>query len=365
MLCACTQFITEARQANAHVVGGCVSEADQAFRFATVRTLMGSGIPFNKLERGLKTLLQRCGSASLGDTADLKRTYIPLVRNEEYELLKKELQGEYFSVIFDGTTRCGEVLAVVVRFCTADFKIEHRLIALRTAAKHMSGAHLSAMIVRILLQTIGVDALDRVLACSRDSCSTNGAAVTSLRMGALPNLFDVLCFSHTLHNCAKHMDLQVLESWLTPWFHLMSHSHAAKAKWRSLIETAPKLFSQTRWWSRLECANELGKYYGLITTFLDHLHEEKIAEASTSALVRIWSDEQSRLDLELDLAVMLDAVCFCDSTYRLEGDRLEILAVWEEIEAIRAKGRMLLESMTMLPNVSALLRGRVGSLSST
>lgn len=73
----------------------------------------------------------------------------------------------------------------------------------------------------------------------------------------------------------------------------------------------------------------------------------------------IWSVERTKLDLQLDLAVMMDAVCFCQSTYRLEGDRLEILAVWDEIEAIRAKGRMLSDHMSMLPNVSALLRKRV------
>lgn len=319
---------------------------------------MGCGIPFYKLDQGLKTLLQR-GGVSLGDTADLKRSYIPMVRDQEYSVLKEELANQWFSVIFDGTTRCGEVLSVVVRFCTQAFEIKHRLIALRTAAKHMSGAQLSAMIVRILIRTVGVDALDRVLACTRDSCSTNGAALTSLKLGALPNLVDVLCFSHTLHNCAKHMNLTVLESWLTPWFHLMSHSHAAKAKWRAKIEVAPKLFSQVRWWSRMECAIELAKFFGFIAAFLEELQREKIGEATTNSLISIWSDEGKRLDLQLDLAVMLDAVCFCESTYRLEGDRLEMILVWEEIEAIRAKGRMLEDTMSVMPNVAALLRGRV------
>lgn len=358
MSCVSTQFITEERNATVDVAGGCVSEADQSFRFATARTLMGCGVPFNKLDRGLRSLLQRAG-ASLGSVADLKRAYIPLVRKHEYQTLRAELEGEWFDVIFDGTTRCGEVLAVVLRFCTVDFEIKHRLVALRTAAKHMTGAQLSAMIVRILLQTVGVDALDRTLACTRDSCATNGAAVSALQLGAMPNLFDVLCFSHTLHNCAKHMKLDVLESWLTPWFHLMAHSHAAKSKWRELIGVAPKLFSQVRWWSRLECATELARFYSFIESFLDTLQTEKIAEAITGALVRIWSDQSSRLDLQLDLAVMLDAVCFCESTYRLEGDRLEILFVWDEIEALRAKGRMLEGTMASMPNVAALLRGRV------
>lgn len=117
MSCVSTQFITEERNATVDVAGGCVSEADQSFRFATARTLMGCGVPFNKLDRGLRSLLQRAG-ASLGSVADLKRAYIPLVRKHEYQTLRAELEGEWFDVIFDGTTRCGEVLAVVLRFCT-------------------------------------------------------------------------------------------------------------------------------------------------------------------------------------------------------------------------------------------------------
>lgn len=85
-----------------------------------------------------------------------------------------------------------------------------------------------------------------------------------------------------------------------------------------------------------------------------------IGDATTSALYDIWSDMQKRKDLEVDLAVMLDATFFCETTYWLEGDRLEILVVWDEIEAIRAKGRLLeANTSNMMPNVAALLRGRV------
>lgn len=179
-----------------------------------------------------------------------------MVRAHELATLKDELKHQWASVIFDGTTRMGEVLAVVMRFCTADFELKHRLIALRTAEKHMTGPLLSALITRILVKAIGPEALDHTIAATRDSCSTNGAAMASMQLGALPDLLDVLCFSHTLHNCAKHMNLEVLESWLTPWFTMMAHSHAANAKWRSLIQVTPKLFSKVRWWSRLECQCE-------------------------------------------------------------------------------------------------------------
>ncbi|KAL3926171.1 MAG: hypothetical protein SGPRY_003423, partial [Prymnesium sp.] len=66
-----------------------------------------------------------------------------------------------------------------------------------------------------------------------------------------------------------------------------------------------------------------------------------------------------RSDLQLDLAIVLDATIFCQKTYRLEGDRLEDLLVVDEIEAIREKSKALGSSVSSLPNVITLLRSRI------
>lgn len=41
---------------------------------------------------------------------------IPFVLKEEEASLKRDIQDQYLGVIFDGTTRHGEAMAVVVRF---------------------------------------------------------------------------------------------------------------------------------------------------------------------------------------------------------------------------------------------------------
>lgn len=263
------------------------------------------------------------------------------------------------SVIFDGTTRVGEVLAVVVRYCTKDFSIEQRCIALTTAAKHMSGSELGGMLIRLLVKRIGPSALDVTIAGSRDSCATNGAAMRSLKLGALPSLVDIMCFSHTLHNCAKHMDLQGLEKWLSPWFQLIAHAQAARTQWKAQVGQTPKLFSKVRWWSRMECAMQLASFFNELDTYVQKLVAQGIAEASTAALAAILQDQGDRRALQIDLAVVLDASIFFEKTYRLEGDRLELFFVHEDIEAIREKGRLCGEKMASLPNVSALLRQHV------
>lgn len=349
-------LLNQDRENNPEEEGGCVSEPVQEFRLSTVRTLMGTGIPLSKIDAGLGVLLTRA-SMSVGDASTL-RLYIPKVRDAELELLKQELADEWMCVVFDGTTRVGEVLAVVVRYCTADFRINYRLIALSTAAKHMSGPELSGMIIRLLVNRIGPHAIDRVVAAARDSCATNGAAMRSLKMSVLPNMQDIMCFSHTLHNCAKHMKLPFLDKWLLPWFQLMAHSHRAVDLWREAIGQTPVLFSKVRWWSRFECAAQQAKFFSSIEGVVKKLEDEKVGESTTPALRSILNDGTSRKGLQLDLAVVLDASIFCEKTYRLEGDRLEMFLLVEDLESIREMGRNIGSTMSTMPNVAAILRQR-------
>lgn len=327
----------------------------QEFRFSVVETLLGLGIPLNRLDKGLNALLARTGMRVTHSAG--MRQYIPKVLEKELSLLKEELEGETFCLIFDGTTRVGEALAVVVRYCTADFHVRQRLIALQTAEKHMSGGELCGMLIRILVNRISPGALDAsAMFVARDSCSTNGAAVRSLKQCAMPYIHDILCFSHTLHNCAKHMKLEALEEWLSAWFQLMAHTHRAKELWRAVIGQSPVLYIQVRWWSRMECANQLATHFSYLSSFVDRLVSEHVGGNSTSTLQGILACAVKKAALRLDMAIMLDASIFCEKTYRLEGDRLELFCVVEEIEAIRQKGRTIGDTMGAMPNVAAVLR---------
>lgn len=349
------ELLERQRKENPNEKGGCLSADVQSFRFKTARTLLRCGIPFNKVEIGLASLLEHSSGHKIGHSSDL-RDYIPLVWKQETELLKSELKEEFFTVVFDGTTRIGEVMAVVVRYCTADFRIQYRLIRLSTTAKHMSGVELSGMLLRTLVQRLGENVFDSVLAAARDSCATNGVALRSMKQCAMPELTDILCFSHTLHNCAKHMQMNTLDEWLTPWFQLMAHSHRAKKLWNDLVGESPKLFSKVRWWSRMECASQIAKFFHHMDTFVQTLEKESVGDATTAALRKILSSKDATAALRLDLAIVLDTAIFCEKTYRLEGDRLESLLLYEEIEAIREKGKTIGMSMRTLPNVTAVLK---------
>jgi len=41
--------------------------------------------------------------------------------SQEQNLIKQEILGKYLSVIFDGTTRLGEAMAIVVRYVDSEW----------------------------------------------------------------------------------------------------------------------------------------------------------------------------------------------------------------------------------------------------
>lgn len=64
-----------------------------------------------------------------------------------------ELQGKKVSIIFDGTTRLGEALVVVVRFID-DFQIKQHLVRFLTLAKSMTGEEIVRELILFLLSMV-------------------------------------------------------------------------------------------------------------------------------------------------------------------------------------------------------------------
>ena len=58
-----------------------------------------------------------------------------------------ELADKYVSVTFDGTTRLGEAMAVVVRFVSSDWTLEQRLMKLQMLAKSMKGEEVARELI--------------------------------------------------------------------------------------------------------------------------------------------------------------------------------------------------------------------------
>ena len=135
-----------------------------------VTAFLRAGVPLSKLD-SFRDLLEENGFALLTDDVfDL----IPFILKEEEARVRKEITGKDLSIIFDGTSRLGEALAVIVRFVGEEWTLEHWLVRMQMLSKSMTGEQIAREIIGILSVTYGVRS-EQLLAAMRDRASVNNA----------------------------------------------------------------------------------------------------------------------------------------------------------------------------------------------
>lgn len=329
-----------------------VDDECQLYRWRAVEACMYAGIPLSKVDT-MRTLLERGGTVSLTASSNLG-TYIPKIEMFEYERLMNELKGQSVCLIYDGTTRLGECTAVLMRWCTHDFQLKQRLIALRTVKRHMSGDTLGPFLIDLIGQ-LGVRS-QSIVCTARDSCATNGKAERNIKP-ILSNCESMMCVSHTLSHCAEHVDLPVLKEFMTPWLSLVQHHAAAKSLWKEVTGGTMKGFSTIRWFSREEAYNELALNFASLPNYVDNLLSDEIGDALTQKMKSILSRNGEALELEL--ACTLDMERILTTCYSLEGDGLCILLARRKLDALLSWGDDIGQHPSTLPNVAALLRKKM------
>lgn len=120
---------------------------------------------------------------------------VPFVLKEEQARIRSELHGIFVSMVFDSTTRLGEVLAVIVRFVT-DWSVQQRLVRLEVLLKSVTGEELARELISILSVKLGIQS-SKLVGAMHDRASVNGAAMCIVKV-MYPYIFDVGCLSHTL-----------------------------------------------------------------------------------------------------------------------------------------------------------------------
>ena len=154
-----------------------------------------SGIPLGKLDcLELRSLIEENGFR-LTDSRHLL-DLVPFVLDEERTQIRSEVKDTFISIFFDGTTRQGEVLAVVVRYI-ANWKIEQRLVRLEILLKSLTGEELARELISILSVKLGLES-KQILGAIHDRASVNGAAIRILQV-MYPCFLDIGCLSHTLN----------------------------------------------------------------------------------------------------------------------------------------------------------------------
>ena len=107
--------------------GSTIGVETQLFRLETVTEFMRCGLPLSKID-GLRLYLQKYSHLQLTDQSHM-RSYVTLARDMEVDRMKTSFtQSNFFTVIFDGSSRVDEVLVVILRYVTKGMMIYDLLL---------------------------------------------------------------------------------------------------------------------------------------------------------------------------------------------------------------------------------------------
>jgi len=333
---------------NPNVVGASVSREEQAYRFNVTAALLAAGIPLNKADT-LRDLLRRSGNA-LTDSSHL-RGLVPLVEKQEVERTRADIAGQHLCIAFDGTRRVDEALNITGRFCSESFEINMKLLTFVTVAKHVDASALVRLINPILMLHLQIKP-EMIVGFARDSVACNGLAMVTLST-IYGSSEDMQCMSHTLTHVGERFELELLDSFMTPWYTLVCNNSSAKSLWREMTGEPICGYSNTRWYSKAEIMMQIARHFDKLLRFLEQLVLRDIGDATTNKMLAIY--KSSTPELRLSFAAMLDMRALVTTTYKLEGDRLEILLAFSLLEELCLLGSRLGEPGT-LPNVDSVLR---------
>ena len=314
-----------------------LSMAERAYRLEVIEEFLKAGIPISKIDK-LRPLLEKNGHRVTGSTH--LGQYVSIIFKQEIERIKQELAlpGQVgmtrdLSVIFYGSTRQGEAIAIIVRFLDDNWSIIQRLVRIDVCSKSVTANELAQVLNQCLSVDYGVRA-NSLLAAMRDGASVNQAALNRIAF-IFPKVLNVVCFSHTLDNVGNHLVIPTLLEFGSLWVRLFRHSHKARLLWKDLTGQRPRSYSETRWWSKWEVFQQLLVQFGDVERFLEEAKAANVGPQLLPQLQAILSDPQRQISLKLELAITIDVgEHFVKATYFLEGDGPLVFSCYEKLSAV-------------------------------
>lgn len=278
------------------------------FRYKVLRTFLISGTPLNRLKYFRPLFEQLVGDKTLTDVSHMT-AYIPHIEKHEFDLLKHEIDGVFLGISFDGTSRLGEAINLVGRFCSRDFNLQNRLLQFKTTQNHLNGAQFASLVTRVLCSDLGFQP-EMVVCISRDSVLVNGAACRLLTTSPFYAAENQMCISHTLNNVGSRIKFDVLSEFMTPWLELVGGRNphrGAQAMWKAAV--APQVvpgYSKVRWHSLAEIQIVLAENFDQLDPFVAQLNARGWGDATRKKLTELLADRTSCATLKRQLAAMRD-----------------------------------------------------------
>jgi hypothetical protein len=140
-------------------------------------------------------------------------------------LVRLKVFRRRFSIIFDGTPHCGELLGIVIRYLGDNWVPRQVLVDVVHTDKSLNAAALGGLINKSITdRKVGLNvSMEAVFGAIRDSASLNGSCLDSLS-GVMPNNVSVNCVSHCGNRIGQQMRLGKFQDLMTPWNQLFAHS---------------------------------------------------------------------------------------------------------------------------------------------
>lgn len=244
--------------------------------------------------------------------------YVPFILKVEENKIYQEISGKNVSAIFDGTTRLGEALAVLLRFMDDDFSLQQRQVRVQMLSKSLTGEEIARELLTVLSVTYSIHP-SNLLAAMRDRASTNNVAMQTLTI-IYPNVVDIGCFSHTIDHVGRKFNTPVLSEFTSSWISLFSHSPKSRLRWKCRTGKSMKSYSSTRWWSKWEVMKQIMLCFGDVMPFL--IENEDVGAAFRPKLLDLLNNPHKSSCLRIELAATIDwGEPFVKACYYLEGER--------------------------------------------
>ena len=311
-----------------HLRGETLPIDQQVYRVKVVSCFLRAAVPLNKMQH-FRNLLEE-NAYRLTDRHYMS-DLIPFILQQEQHCIQNEISGKDVSVIFDGTTRLGEALAIVLRYISPEWTIEQRLVRMQLLSQSLKGEEVAREIIHVLATDYSIGS-KHLLAAMRDRASVNNAAMRTVAV-LYPEMIDIGCFSHTIDHVGEHFKTPHLHEFGLYWVSLFSHSPKTRLLWREQTSRAMPSYSPTRWWNRWELFNQIMVQFGDVEPFLRR--NEDIAPATKAKLLSFFTDNERKSKLKMELAVVIDyGENFVKATYDLEGDGPLIFHCFEIIDTL-------------------------------
>jgi len=109
-------------------------QEQQVYWVKVVSAFLKTGVPLNKIDCFIDFLEEN--ALRLTDRRNMY-DYIPFTLSEEESCVRSEIAGKKVSVAYDGTTRLGEALAIILRFVSSDWKLNSDLSGFRCSQSRL------------------------------------------------------------------------------------------------------------------------------------------------------------------------------------------------------------------------------------